>query len=433
MNDGIPAHDAVIERRVLAAMLADDLAATVARESLTTDDFYMPKLQHVFLVMVRAIDENKPLDPALLAHEGIDRELLSEIIESAGSASAIESYIGKLRELSASRRAREGVARAMSETGSPGMIAERLRTVADSVEAKSPALVPDSVGEMYREMDEEVAGRRFAVGLPWPMISSEVIPLTPNSITILCGGPGATKSLMGIQIVRHVLALNHNAAMLELEKGASYHLRRCAAQMTGNSEITRASWCKANPSEVARIKQELKPKLDRLRSAILAPAAANGCTASELVSWVQSKARDHRVIGIDPITMMAKNAKAAWSDDDYFMRAVRRILERHQNSLLLVTHPRKAPPGFNRMQSSMDDLAGGQAYSRFADNILFLVAHEDKHDLIEHAHGSAEAEYNRTLLVCKARDGSATGRRFALKFDPQSLTLAEVGRIRRDK
>jgi hypothetical protein len=220
--------------------------------------------------------------------------------------------------------------------------------------------------------------------------------------------------------------------LLALEDGVSYHLRRAAAQILGIADLTDDGWCRGNPDKVIEIKRQLGPALNELRSVIEAPAAANKCGPDNLLAWIRQKARSHRVVAVDPITMMTRGENP-WTADERFLFGAKRIIESTGSSLILITHPRKMQQGANRNNLSMDDLAGGVAYSRFSQTLMLLLAHEPKESVVERQAGALRETYNRTMVVLKARNGKgAEGHRFAFVFDSKTLTLTEVGRIRKE-
>ena len=74
-------------------------------------------------------------------------------------------------------------------------------------------------------------------------------------------------------------------------------------------------------------------------------------------------------------------------------------------------------------------LAGGAAYSRFAQTILWLESHAEKISQVKTDCGRTEIEHNRTLHLLKARNGRGQGVKLAFNFQGESLTLREEGII----
>jgi hypothetical protein len=78
-------------------------------------------------------------------------------------------------------------------------------------------------------------------------------------------------------------------------------------------------------------------------------------------------------------------------------------------------------------------IAGGASYSRFADNAIWLESHDEKKSMIKTCCGTVEETHDRTIWILKSRDGSGTGSRLAFRFNKDSLTLSEIGRIEHRK
>ncbi len=113
-----------------------------------------------------------------------------------------------------------------------------------------------------------------------------------------------------------------------------------------------------------------------------------------------------------------------WEEDNAFLHDIKRTATDHCCSVVLVTHPIKAVSSPDVAQ-----LAGGAAYSRFAQTILWLKSHPDKTSQVRTDCGTAEIEHNRTLHLLKARNGRGQDVRLAFNFRGESLTLREEGII----
>ena len=131
----------------------------------------------------------------------------------------------------------------------------------------------------------------------------------------------------------------------------------------------------------------------------------------------------YRIICIDPVTAAAQTNKP-WITDNQFLQQIKRTATDHQCSVVLVTHPTKAVS-----LPDMASLAGGAAYSRFAQTILWLEAHDTKKAKIKTPCGTEQQEINRTLHILKARNGKGHGLKLAFDFDSQTLKLIECGLI----
>lgn len=103
---------------------------------------------------------------------------------------------------------------------------------------------------------------------------------------------------------------------------------------------------------------------------------------------------------------------------------IKRSATDYRCSVVLVTHPVKAVSF-----PDVTQLAGGAAYQRFAQTILWLESHPEKTNQVKTDCGTTEIEHNRTLHLLKARNGRGQGVRLAFSFRSESLTLREEGII----
>ena len=148
-----------------------------------------------------------------------------------------------------------------------------------------------------------------------------------------------------------------------------------------------------------------------------------------MAEWVDARAKAGcRIIGIDPITAAAHKGRSVWEEDNSFLHSVKRTATDYRCSIVLITHPIKAVSF-----ADVTQLAGGAAYQRFAQTILWLESHEPKTNKIKMDCGTTEAEHNRTLHLLKVRNGKGQGVKLACNFQAESLTLSEIGVIIREK
>ena len=105
-----------------------------------------------------------------------------------------------------------------------------------------------------------------------------------------------------------------------------------------------------------------------------------------------------------------------------------KLAEKHNTSIVFVSHPVK---GYER--PSLDSLAGGAAFTRHVDLVLWLEAIDPKTVTVAGPCGRHETEIDRIMHLLKVRHGPGHGKRIGFCFDVQSLSLAEQGLILKDK
>jgi len=267
-----------------------------------------------------------------------------------------------------------------------------------------------------------VQGKLRAIPTPWSGLDKAARALLPGSVTLLCGGLGASKSFMLLQLVASVMDIK--SAVYELEESREYHLMRALAQRSGLARLTDSEWIRENAQAAQDAYEEHEDFLDRFSQRVW----ASGCqpTLPQIAAWVEDRAREGcKLIAVDPITAAAHTGRDMWQEDNDFLQRVKGIAVEQRVTLLLVTHPVKGivkSPDVNL-------LAGSAAYARFAQCILWLENHAANESMVRTDCGRTSIEHNRTVHVLKARNGPGQGARLACLFDAANLTLRECGII----
>ena len=278
--------------------------------------------------------------------------------------------------------------------------------------------------EVMGRLEDMIAGRYRAVPLPWPMLSRATRALLPGTVTVLCGDPGATKSIMLLQAMAHWHESGIPIAFYEMEEDRVYHLNRLVAQRVGDSNLTDPEWIERNPDLAREAFQSCQAEIDTI-GRDMAEAPDSQKTLTELAEWVGRQAlAGKRVIAIDPITAAAQGSKP-WIEDLEFLLAVKTHMRTHGASLVLVTHPR---PGAKK--AGLDNMAGGRAYARFTQTVLWVRGlHPPQTKNIKTQLGPTMIEVNRIVRVSKARNSFGSGMDFGFEFDGRTLRIKEHGLI----
>ena len=295
-----------------------------------------------------------------------------------------------------------------------------------------------AASEVKQLLEDTITGKRRAVGWPYPFVERMTLALLPGTVTTVCGDPSAGKSFWLLDAATYWHEQGEKWAIYELEEPhRAYYLNRVLAMWSEQSSLTDPYWIKANPDEVRRIHTEWSDKLDSFgRNLHVKLPSQTIVSMDDVIEWVKQRAAEGcRVIGIDPITAAATGDKP-WQDDQRFILAAESVANEYQTSIILVTHPRKGAGSKGKAGALMglDDLAGGAAYQRFCQNVLWLSRVEpDEWYLVArpaHLGGMHEnVKANRKLHIRKARNARGTGKVVAFYQDPRSLRFAELGQI----
>jgi hypothetical protein len=285
---------------------------------------------------------------------------------------------------------------------------------------------PDAGREVGEFLEGVIDGTIEAVELPWPCLSGLTQALMPQTVTVLCGAPGASKSFMVLQLLHDLHRRGVPVAYFAMEGERRDVAIRLLAQLEGEANVTSLAWCRANPERVRASMAIHRDALSEFGERVtVAPDAVN---YDGLLAWMRERlARGARVLCIDPVTA-ASPEREPWAADQWFMGEARRLLADTGASLIVVTHPKKG----GVVLPGMDALAGGAAWSRFSDTVLWL----DRPDEPERVGvavplgGVQTVESNRSVRICKARNGRGAGLTVAFAFSPRTLTLDELGIVR---
>lgn len=305
---------------------------------------------------------------------------------------------------------------------------EKVDIQAAILEALSKAKPRGIASGVGRLVEDTISGKREAIKWPWACMGGLTKALLPGTVTIICGNAGASKSFMLLEAGAYWHDAEIKTAIYELEESRDYHLLRCLAQRSGTSGLTDPDWIRDTAEQARTIFAEHSTFLDGFGSQVFASPDTQP-TLEQLARWTQDRARaDCRIIAIDPITAAAHKSRSVWEEDNSFLHDIKRTAVDCRCSIVLITHPIKAV-GF----PDMTQLAGGAAYQRFAQTIIWLESHNEKTSKVKTACGTTGIEHNRTVHLLKARNGKGQGVRLACNFQSESLTLEELGIIVRDE
>lgn len=211
----------------------------------------------------------------------------------------------------------------------------------------------------------------------WPVMTRMTQSLTPGSVTLICGSPGSGKSYFMLDACLGWLELGVSFAIFELEDDRTYHLMRALAVLARDSHFADLDWVRVHHEKVIEQQREFSSTLDALGKA-MTDAPDKRVTLPKLADWYESVAGAVRVAVIDPVTAASAGEKR-WLEDGAFMERVKTISRKTGTSLVLVTHPRV---GGHRKSITLDDLAGGADYSRFAHTVMVLAPYDDAEEVV---------------------------------------------------
>jgi hypothetical protein len=283
----------------------------------------------------------------------------------------------------------------------------------------------EPVDPLRQHLDAIIAGKHRPVPFPWLSLTQATAALTPGTITILCGAPGSSKSLLVSQAMAYWAKRQIPAAALMLEGGTKFHLQRALAQEAAESRIGDVAWIEQNAELVRSLHDQHAPLMKSLAQRLFAPGDGQLADLNYVKNWLKSRAkRGDRVLIVDPITMIDGGDKQ-WVVDRELVAWSLQLAEEFRTSIILVTHPRKGA-----RKPHLDDLAGGATIGRAAHTVLWLeklnsprtvsALNADSKQLVE-------VGIDRRMHILKARYTSGGGSIIGLSLNVQSLRLRDAG------
>lgn len=285
--------------------------------------------------------------------------------------------------------------------------------------------------DLTRQLADIAAGRRRAVHFMHAQASRLTQALLPGTITIVCGSLGASKSFWLQEVLMNLHAAGVTVALLHLEEDRTFHLRRVLAQLAGLSGLTDETWIAEHPQDALAAAERYAGEIQSF-GVCITDTPAQGMNYEAVTAWAKDRAETGaRVIAIDPITLADPGERRKqWDADRDLMAALKSIAVRRGASIMLVSHPSKGAPSSGNM---LDSLAGGAAFQRAAQTVLWLEhLAAPMEDAIIHGASltfrpDADEPVNRILHLSKARNGRGQGQKLAFHFDPKTLRSKELG------
>lgn len=305
-----------------------------------------------------------------------------------------------------------------------GMTDDQMREIVDSILESSRKSVPAAISEFDAEMDEVKTGGRVVIDTPWPILDRETQALMPRNVVLLAGNPGAAKSFMALQLMRHA-AKRCQVSALMLEDDRTFHMRRILAQASGFSKVVENKWVEENRDKYDALRAQHADELATM-SKCIHEVDRGGIDSKGLLLWLEKKAKTSRVLVIDPISYM-RRSQHGWLDDEEFLDGAHEIVKQNDTTLILVTHPTKGGMGHGPVDMSF--ISGGACYMRKPQTVLFISKLDiEKEYTVGVSIGRSSEHLNRCVWVFKARNAPGY-HMIGYVFDGQSLSWREVGAI----
>lgn len=278
--------------------------------------------------------------------------------------------------------------------------------------------------ELDERIEETIRGDYRELDFPkFPGLSRLTLALLPSTITVVCGDPGATKSLL---LLRWCYDWHHQGtkvALLEMEDDRPFHLTRLLATAAGRWDILNPAWVRENPSKAREMSAEHRDAIASFTPR-LTPGQHGTWTYANILGWMENQCKaGTQIIVIDPITS-AQVSDNRHVDDAHFISKAHSLVAQYGARLILVTHPRSS----GKSKATQDDLAGGRAFSRHVQTILWLHTENDKRFTCQTRIGNMPVTCNRSIFIAKSRSGYGHGAKIGMNLTSE-VQFVEEGPI----
>lgn len=269
------------------------------------------------------------------------------------------------------------------------------------------------------------SGEYREVDMPWPLLTEMTNALYPGTVTLFCGTPGASKSLMWLNAVMTWAKEGIKASMYQMEGDIEYHMFRALCQKTAVNSLLDIKWARENHEEVQKMLDDNCDFIEDFSSSIHTTEHEN-ISYNSVLHWLEEQAKaGSRIIIIDPVTMIPSSSSQSWDEEKQFISKCEQIARQYLCSIVFVTHPTKSLP----KKPGLTHLSGSAAYPRFSHTIMWLEKHQAMNSRIRKDGLTESLSHDRTVHILKARNSDGEGYKVAFEFIAENLTLNELGII----
>ena len=246
----------------------------------------------------------------------------------------------------------------------------------------------------------------------------------PGAVTLICADPGAGKSWLMLQFLQFWHEQGIKSVVRMFEDSIYVHMARILAQLTGEGGHTDDAWLRVNAPALQSDMATHRKTLAILGSRIVAESDELW-GPKEVLAWAERNAKaGARVLMFDPITAI-KQGKEPWLQDFELAMQLKGIAKKYGATIIITTHPRGTAK-----EPSLNGMAGGVAWSRFAHTVLWLEKHAQPKEISLWSGGSSVV--NRSIHILKCRHGKGDGASIGVEFG-RDVIFREIGIIASDQ
>jgi 5S rRNA maturation endonuclease (ribonuclease M5)/KaiC/GvpD/RAD55 family RecA-like ATPase len=251
-----------------------------------------------------------------------------------------------------------------------------------------------------KHMDDLRSGVYKSLDIGWDNLSKSKW-LQGGTVTTLCAKPGVGKTWFVHNLSIRCMERGIKVANIQLEDSKEYHINRILMAMASvqndpdlmtEEDLVRMTECRKYINEISKIL--VIPEFDK-------------CDLVSMAELIKQKAIDGcKLIILDSVSVAERKGMNIAEADQIFVNKVKMVVKIYKCRVVLVTHPKTTASQTNRdgkqiTTMSMDTIAGGTAYQRLSQTILWL------HEVTEGTNAIGwDHKGNRAIAILKARNKS---------------------------
>ena len=305
--------------------------------------------------------------------------------------------------------------------------------------------MPDPLLGLQEQLEREATGLEKPLASPWTRLNHALGGgFRPGTFSLLVGEPGSAKTYIALAICLFAHNQKWGWKYWPFERDDAYAARRMLAVLLNRWSVLEPEESPKNRTimddtgifnQMARVTQYIEANPRQLRKDADDNYYIPSCTYRSVFDQLWNVCKDTALVVLDPLSMLYfdGDGRDEWKGQENFAKDASAMVAQTGSRLLAVHHTRKSMPGMKSRLSSLDEVAGAAALSRFADNVIFLEHNPDgqESDVITPDGIHSLQMHRRTLYIAKARDGRGTGWRIACDLDEQGPNLIEYGYIQK--
>lgn len=281
--------------------------------------------------------------------------------------------------------------------------------------------------EHYGNFVEDcVSGKFVTYEFPLPILTRLSRALQPESVTMLCGIGGASKSLFLIQCILFWMEKGIPCSCFMFEDSKRKHMGRAIAQVSGEPSAGDSEWIRLHEDRARKISASTAMMQRRLDKILFVESRKEKVpTFARAQEWIKSRAEmGDKIVILDPISSIPTKTANRAEEDLNFLMTVKDIALEYRIAVILATHPVKN----SESAGGVGNMMGGAAYERFSHNIIAIEKIDPREPTrITTSTGEMNVNASRLIHIIKTRDGPGMHSVIANVFEPTSLRFVEQG------